>query len=268
MFLAAALLFVVPKSYATTFVAQPFTEAVQETPVVVRGKIGMSYANWSMGSDGSKKIFTYSELAIEEVLKGTIETSNRTLIIRELGGEKDGVGMEVPGTAQFKRGEDVVVFLGPENLDGSRDIINMMMGKYALERGEDGKEYLVGAGVKSVTPPPRELRDHPDDHSKGEEKGGQDDTRLKKWSLDMLRELIKSQGAAPPAAQNPAKPLSVATEPLPVSTEFSATEQAAPQLQPQGGAEEGEPNRPYLLAGALIFAAIAGGIAWRILRKT
>jgi hypothetical protein len=174
---------------ATTFFPQPFPEKVSEAPVIVRGKIGMSYANWAMGPDGTRRIYTFYEVAVDEALKGHAGSGGPTIVIRELGGEKDGVGMRIAGTAQFDRNEDVVIMLGEQNQDGSHDVWGMMMGKYDIERGDDGKEYLKGAGVNEVLRP--ELRGHEDLMGHREGQHGPDSES--KWSIDALRQLIRDQ---------------------------------------------------------------------------
>jgi hypothetical protein len=95
---------------ATTFMERSFPDAVKDAPVVVRGRVGTSYANWVTGPDGTRRIFTFIELTVDEVLKGPSAAGKRSLTMRELGGEKDGVGMQVAGTAHFNQGEDTVVF--------------------------------------------------------------------------------------------------------------------------------------------------------------
>ena len=84
---------------------------------------------------------------MSEVFKGAAQGPKLT--IRELGGEKDGIGMQIAGAAQFSRGEDVVVTLGPRNADGTYDVRGLMMAKYSLEKDEAGNEYLNGPGLDS-----------------------------------------------------------------------------------------------------------------------
>src|SRR5689334_6400670 len=76
-------------SFATTFYAQPFPETVQQAPIIVRGKTGASYADWSKTGE-NKNIYTYTDLQMTEVLKG--KQIGPSILIREMGGQKDGVG--------------------------------------------------------------------------------------------------------------------------------------------------------------------------------
>lgn len=169
-------------STATSFSEQPFPDAVSEAPIVLRGKIGSSYTNWGESQSIGRRIFTFYEIQVDEVFKGKVASGN-PLIMRELGGVKDGVGMEVAGTAQFKKDEDVVVFLGAVNSDGSHDVYGMMMGKFNIAKDDEGNEYLEGAGISSTTHPALRHYDHV--IQKGE--------KPKKWTLDSLRKLVQSQ---------------------------------------------------------------------------
>ena len=247
---------------ATTFNEQPFPETVQDAPNIVRGKVGTSYANWALGSDGAKRIYTFYELSLDEVLKGSISGSG-SIMMREMGGEKDGVGMRISGTAHFERGEDVVVFLGAQNPDGSYDVHGMMMGKYQIERGEDGKEYLVGAGISETLRP--ELRGHENVMEKFN--GAPNDNHPRsKWSVDSLRGLIKSQAAGESSKSNesgsPQSSIATAApgkSPAPPATQSVTT---ASQLQPEDADASSVPwvkilvGIGGLLLGALVLAAM------------
>lgn len=162
-FLLVLSLILTSPTFATTFNVQPFTETLQEAPIVVRGKITSrsGKGDWGADSEGNKRIYTYYELTPSEVLKGNAPKT--PFQIREMGGEKDGTGLTIPGTVQFSQGEDVVLLLRNKNSDESFDIDGMSMGKYNIEQDSEGREYLVGLGVH-------------DEH--------------KKWFIENLRETL------------------------------------------------------------------------------
>lgn len=167
---------------ASSFYEQPFPETVRNAPAIVRGKIGKSESAWTTLADGSKHIFTYYDVEVSEGFKGG-PRAGAPIRIRELGGTKDGVSLNVSGTAGFDKGEDVVVMLGDANaqIDGAYPVVGMMMGKYNVEKGSDGKEYLRGPGIGSAT--------HP---------GLRNETTAVKtaqMSLDGLREIIRTQAS-------------------------------------------------------------------------
>ncbi|MBL7717131.1 MAG: hypothetical protein JNL01_16830 [Bdellovibrionales bacterium] len=135
--------------WATTFVAVPFSQTVKEADTIVRGKIGDSHVDWSkvaLDGEGSKRIYTYYELKVDEVVKGNLSNS-KSVIIRQMGGEKDGVGLSIPGSAKFSAGEDVVVMLGPALSDQTHDLMGLMVGKLQVVRDEKGQEVLKGPAV-------------------------------------------------------------------------------------------------------------------------
>jgi len=200
-------------AHATSFAEVPFPTEVQDAPIIVRGSILFFYAA-STTEKGSRRIYTYTELNVSEVIKGQLPRGSvqSSVMMRELGGEKDGMGLQVYGTAKFARGEDVVVFLGPLNPDGSHEVRGMMMGKYNLEHGSDGKEYLKGPGLSISARSARQ-----------------------QWSLDDLRALVRQQGA-PPSLQNAENGAmgKASTHGAKSSTlkELSSSEKPAPRLQP------------------------------------
>lgn len=137
--------FLINWSYGTSFFVQPFPQIIEQAPVIVRGKVGMNYSDWGKDGEGIKRIYTYYELQVTEVLKGPLRSNS--IVFRELGGEKDGVGLQIAGASQFEKGEDVVVLLKSKNSESSYDIQGMMMGKYNIQTDSTGQEILVGPGI-------------------------------------------------------------------------------------------------------------------------
>ena len=136
-------LFILRHSFASTFYPTSFPDSVHDAPVIVRGKIGIHYSDWGQDPEGIKRLYTYYELIPSEIFKGQVP-SLPSITIRELGGEKDGMGMQIPGTAQFEKNEDVVVFLKKRNAEGVFDVHGMMMGKFSIFIDSNQEEYLIG----------------------------------------------------------------------------------------------------------------------------
>jgi hypothetical protein len=226
MLILPAALAGVSSAQATTFIPRPFPAHVQDAPLIVRGKVGTVYSDWVATSDGGKRIYTFTEIQLTEVLKGKVAGSS--IQARELGGEKDGLGMQVPGTAQFDRGEDVVVLLGERNGDGSHDMQGMMMGKFNVVRDPGGREVLTGGALS--------FSGHVHDAGQGQDGANQD---KKTWSLDDLRELIRSQEAASEASRrtgeqaNPLRTAAPSSAMRGGAPPSPAPERAASGLQPQ-----------------------------------
>lgn len=213
--------------YAASFSTQPFTKTVQDAPVIVRGKVGTNSADWGKDADGIKRLYTFYELQVSEVFKGDATTP--TLTMRELGGEKDGMGMQISGASQYEKGEDVVVLLKDKNPDGSFDVQGMMMGKYNIQTDPDGNETLMGAGLMGQ-----------------ENIAAENPSEPKKWTLETLRQTIRTQAQNPPPQKSqPVQEISPSpSEPHPLS----APSVAAPQLQTQDSPDS-SPVRSVLYYG-------------------
>ena len=243
----------VESSWATSFVEQPFPDTVKEAPVLVRGKVGTSYTNWAVGIDGTKRIYTFIDLQLTEALKGPQLGSS--VIMRQIGGEKDGIGLEVAGTAHFEKGEDVVVMLGKANEDGSRDVYGLMMGKYNVDRAEDGRECLRGAGLSATAPPangaPRQMIHHDEAPSH--------DASCK-WTLDALKNLIQnqSQEGGHLASQAPNPGASVVTSRI-TKLQKSSTDDPVPDPL-QASQLQSKSEQEPVSHGGWILMGILGGV--------
>ncbi len=242
-------LLLLASAFASSFYEQPFPETVRNAPTIVRGKIGKSETQWTTLPDGSKHLFTYYDVNVSEGFKGG-PSSGAPIRIRELGGSKDGVSLNVSGTADFEKGEDVVVMLGESNaqIDGSYPVIGMMMGKFVLEKDANGKEYLRGPGLGSSTVPG--LRN---EHST--EKPPQ-------VSLDSLREIIRTQAAEPKPAPSTA-PSAKSPAGRSLLTGNPAHEDSKTEIHDENlirGDDKAE--RPSRMATILGLGALLGFVAW------
>ena len=133
-------------TFATTFINRPFNDVVKESPLIVRGRAADQYTDWGKGGS-SKAIFTYTQFIITEVLKGDLKETS--ILLRQPGGEKDGVELHVPGAAIFNRDEELVVLLGAfDAADKSYDVPGLTTGKYNIveKNGEQYVESSLGAG--------------------------------------------------------------------------------------------------------------------------
>lgn len=215
---------------ATTFVEAPFTQTVDETPTLVRGRVERIYTHWGE-ENGDKRIYTYVELKLAEVFKGKVEGSY--FVFRQLGGEAEGVGMQVAGAAKFKVGEDIAVTAGSKNGDGSYDLMGLMQGKYEIRQDPDsGEEVLVGAGIES--------------HNGGDSHG-HSDTEVKKWSLSQLRAYIaksvqQSVQLSGKAQENLTKTPVYTQVEAPRPTEAETAQHMAPPLQSKAVSVDAAPE--------------------------
>ena len=92
-------------------------------------------------NEGGKTIYTFANLDVKEVLKGTLNFNR--ILIRKIGGSKDGMTLEIPSSPEFTEGEETVLFLGPEKEDHSFEVTGLELGKYGLQ-DQNGQVVLTG----------------------------------------------------------------------------------------------------------------------------
>lgn len=100
-----ALALLAGSAFATVVVSENVEELTRQSTLVVRATVQQSMTAWDQGE---RKIWTWTELSVAEVLKGQ---APRSLVVKQPGGEVGGVGQRVSGAAQFAPGEDCVLFL-------------------------------------------------------------------------------------------------------------------------------------------------------------
>src|SRR5581483_8263102 len=174
------------------------------------------------------RIYTMWDFEVAEVFKGSVN-GDKSVVISELGGVKDGVGMQISGKAQFVAGEDVVVMLNNRSGDGSYDLRGIMMGKLNVKQDSNGNDYLVGPALYEGNG-----MVHDDAANQAQGSGG----GANAWTLERLRHLVdeqKSQGVTTDSFRKPRA--SPAATPLasPRPTSRGASPSAAPGLQPSDG---------------------------------
>ena len=193
MHLLLALLFLIPKSHATSFFIRPISEFTKSTSVIIRGVTSDIHSENTVNPNGEKTIYTFATLSIKEVIKGNI--SGSSVRIRKAGGTIDGVTLEIPSSVEFKEGEDGVFFLSEEQSDHSYEVTGMELGKFNLAN-QDGKEVLKG-GLFAYSKP--HAHGGHSDHIMANDLS----ENLKPWSINQLRELVKSQSSAAPEINTP-----------------------------------------------------------------
>ncbi len=122
---------------ATVVVSQSIEEMARSAPLVVRGTVGQVQARW--GED--RRIWTYAEIRVEESLKGTAPA---VLLVRQPGGVIGDIGMRVFGAAQFKTGEQVLLFLeSPPDEPNVFHPMGLSAGKVSFEKSKVGEVRAV-----------------------------------------------------------------------------------------------------------------------------
>ena len=247
LLLLLALTSLATSSWGTSFIQKSFPDAVGDAPVIVRGVIGMSYSDYGKNPADQKNIYTLYELTPSEVFKGSLSDNGR-VFVRQMGGVKEGVSLGIPGAARFSRGEEVVLFLGSANIDGSHDIFGLMMGKFRIET-LNGEEFVVGPGAV----PPQEVREgeivHLDERAA---------SRRPTYTIKALREMAQSR---PPLAISQKTPSKAEHTPGPRATSTSAPSERTglPSQAPTGNSEPAKSGR--WIWGTLLL------VSWCLVRR-
>jgi len=126
----ALLLIPLLDAKATTVVMLSDTELIVNSRLIVTGKVTSVISAWD---DTHSMVWTYVEVHVDRMLKGGL--SERTIVLKQLGGETADSGVRVFGQAGFTKGEHVLLYLnsGP---DGSLHAAHAFMGKFSVVDGD------------------------------------------------------------------------------------------------------------------------------------
>lgn len=236
--------FVFSNSHATSFNIRPFSEFTQSASNIVRGTISNVHTENAVTNDGGKTIYTYANLAVKEVFKGSIHSNN--VLIRKLGGTKDGTTLEIPSSPEFVENEDTVLFLSTEKEDKSYEVMGLELGKFGLEE-KNGATILTG-GMFNYSQP-GQVHDH-DAHTSSDDLT----ENQKPWSLTDLRALVRKQ-SNPPASKT-TNTSQVNRSPSPALSPANTPEEKHSNGEHPSHSESSSSSFPYWIGGAFLIAVI------------
>jgi hypothetical protein len=107
-------------------------ELSTEAGLVIQGRVLRSSARWE-----NTAIYTYTEIEVTEVLKGTVGS---TVTVKQLGGMVGPDALDVPGTPELDEGEEVVLFL--VDWKGHYWIHSVVLGMFTIVE-EEGDRLAV-----------------------------------------------------------------------------------------------------------------------------
>lgn len=130
---------------ATTVVPLSVENLTKLSSHVVEGRATRSWSQWNAEHN---LIFTYTEFAVTNRLKGETPA---VVVVRQLGGTVDGITQKIAGVRHWKVGDQSVLFLRPgEVRDGSLVVTGMIQGNFSIYRGPKG-EALVSNGAPEAS---------------------------------------------------------------------------------------------------------------------
>lgn len=131
------------RSHASTFVMMSEHDLAARSIAAVTGRVTRIESAADTRSGG---VYTYVHLMPDAVVFGSLPAG--PLVLREVGGSTQTTSEWIFGSAEFRVGEDVLVFLSP-HADGTLHTTAMAMGKFTLRRGARGlrAERRLGEGA-------------------------------------------------------------------------------------------------------------------------
>ena len=121
-----------PSAQATVVVPLDYGALTRQADVVVQGSV---IAQTSFWGPSKERIYTHTKVAVTRTLKGRAPS---VLTVRQWGGQVDDVRMDVPGNADLKYGEEVVLFL---STDGQYHfVVALAQGKFSLAADASGRK--------------------------------------------------------------------------------------------------------------------------------
>jgi hypothetical protein len=140
--LATGFAVVAVNSFATQVIQRTPQQLAQESQLVVDGKVSSVRSYWN---DDHSRIFTEAVVTVGSTYKGGASPSVRVV---QLGGVVGNVRMTAHGALQWKKGEEVLLFLEPSE-PGAFQVAGFSQGMYLIERDpRTGKAF-----VKHALPP-------------------------------------------------------------------------------------------------------------------
>jgi hypothetical protein len=136
--LLAWVMFPTTSALATVVVPVPPEEMAEDADAVITGHVTRIESHWDAGQ---AQVFTTIAIAVDDVLKGTVDDPEIEVV--QPGGMVGGLGSWLYGSPQFEVGERVLVFL-TEQPDGSVRVTHLYLGKYSIVGDiETGEELAV-----------------------------------------------------------------------------------------------------------------------------
>ena len=104
--------------------AEPVSSLADSSTVIATGNV----VALSSAHDGVA-IYTYVTLEVTEVFKGSV-TVGDSIVVKQMGGMANGVGLQIDGQARFSLGDAVLVFLGVRPRDRTLYTVGLAKGAW------------------------------------------------------------------------------------------------------------------------------------------
>ena len=130
------LVFVVEQTAeGTTAIMMSDNELIVHSRLIVTGRV----SSVTSDSDGRGNIWTYVAIRTDRLLKGVLQ--DRTIVLKQLGGQVGDSGLRIVGQPGFTPGEKVLLYLNTSP-DGTLHAAHGFMGKFSVVEDAAGTEFV------------------------------------------------------------------------------------------------------------------------------
>ncbi len=132
-------------SFATATTVQKLSlqDLARKSEAIVVAEVEETVSRWD---DEGKEIYTYVTVRVSDHVKGQKgqkgQKAPATLTLRQLGGQVDKIASVVPGMPEFRKGEQVVLFLSQKDAAGYPWVVGLQQGKYSVVTDENGLKQV------------------------------------------------------------------------------------------------------------------------------
>ena len=146
--IAALALVGAQAAFATTVQKLSLQDLTKKSSSIVMARVDDTVSSWDAAH---KEIYTYTTLRVLQPVKGSKGAT--TITLRQIGGTVGNIASVVPGMPNFRKGEEVVVFLTDKDAAGYPWVMGLQQGKYSVVTTKDGVKMVRNdlAGTEFLT---------------------------------------------------------------------------------------------------------------------
>jgi len=134
--------------HATTILRLSLEEMCQKADGIFLGRCISKESKWN---EERTKIYTYVTIQLDKILKCQdpgLKIGSK-IVIKQLGGTVDNIGMKVSGISHFQPKEEVLVFL-KRTTPGNYRVLGMAQGKYSIEQDPRTKKKFIHRDLSNI----------------------------------------------------------------------------------------------------------------------
>ena len=109
-------------AWSATVLQFDWEQMAKRADRIVEGTVTHTDVHWN---DAKTKIYTDAYIKVTKTLKGQAVD---TLVVRQIGGELDGIGSMIPGSPRYATGEELMIF-AEDRPDGAVVTLGLFQGK-------------------------------------------------------------------------------------------------------------------------------------------